>query len=108
MESESSAASAGLGQEGSRNAICAKYERACTFTGQSCVTSCFVFDSQDEDSSPKKVSIQEQAVGESQATTPQSAQVGEVKETGEGKGIVILFESWCPTISLHHNVMAPK
>ena len=108
MESESSAASAGLGQEGSRNAICAKYERACTFTGQSCVTSCFVFDSQDEDSSPKKVSIQEQAVGESQATTPQSAQVGEVKETGEGKGIVILLESWCRTISPHHNVTAPK
>ena len=52
------------------------------------------------------MSIQEQAVGESQATSPQSALVGEVKETGEGKGIVILFESWCPTISLHYNVTA--
>ena len=90
MESESSAASAELGQEGSRNVISAKYERACTLTGQICITGCFVFDSQDEDSSPKKVSIQEQAVGESQATTSQSAQVGEVKETGEGKGIMIL------------------
>ena len=108
MKSESSAASAELGKEGSRNAICAKYERACTLTGQICVISCFVFDSKDEDSSPKKVSIQEQAVEESQATTPQSAQVGEVKETGEGKGIVILFESWCRTISPHHDVTATK
>ena len=108
MESESSAASAELGQEGSRNAICAKYERVYTFTGQICVTTCFILVSQDEDSFPKKVSIQEQAVGESQATSPQSAQVGEVNETGEVKGIVILLESWCPTISLHHNVTAAK
>ena len=45
---------------------------------------CFLF-FKDEDTSPKKVSIQDQPVGESQATTPQSAAVEE--GTGEGKGI---------------------
>ena len=39
----------------------------------------------DEETSPKKVSIQDQPAGESQATTPQSAAVEE--GTGDSKGI---------------------